>query len=380
MLEYELDFYQISLTLSLLITSYFVVLMVGIKRKKEIAIVSFIFFWHTFFSIYYYSYTLSNVADAVGYYKNSLAGDYISNFRPAGLPTFIATVFSSGIGANYLNTALVFNLIGTIGLVLFYHSIKDLGRSLTKYWFIIIFIPSMSFWSAGLGKDAISFFAISLLLYSYSCDKKQVVLLPLSFFAMFMVRPHIALVMLVSFIVYFFLRSKIHLIIKLLALPILAFSAIILINFVQGYVGIEEASLDNLGSYIDQRQGYNTSGGSSLDIASMSYPMQMFTYVFRPLPFEAHSIVTLITSIENTILLLGFVYILLKSKFNFQSWIAGKNLLFTVYFIFCCSILATTTANLGIATRQKWMFMPVLIYLLIYAFHDYKAKHNKVYP
>lgn len=379
MLGYELNYYQLSLTLLSLIISYMLILVIGVKQKKEIAIVSFIFVWHTFFSIYYYSYTLSNVADAVGYYKQSLAGDYISSLRPAGLPTLISTIFSSGIGANYLNTALAFNLIGTIGLLLFYHSIKDLGVYLTKYWFLILFIPSMSFWSAGLGKDAISFFAICLLLYSFSSNKKQAVLLPLSFFAMFMVRPHIALVMLVSFVVYFILRSKIHLIFKLLTLPFLALSAIVLINFVQNYVGIEEASLEGLGSYIDQRQDYNTSGGSSLDIASMSYPMQMFTYIFRPLPFEAHSIVALITSIENTILLLGIAYILLKSKFNFRPWLAGKNLLFTVYFIFCCSILATTTANLGIATRQKWMFMPILIYLLVYSFHEYKVKNNKVY-
>ena len=150
-------------------------------------------------------------------------------------------------------------------------------------------------------------------------------------------------------------------------------------GFVQQYVGLEEASLDSVGSYIDERQGFNSQGGSSLDIASMSYPMQMFTYVFRPLPFEASSAVALVTSLENTILLFLFIYILFKSKFNFRPFIHNKNLWLFTYVFLTCTILAMTTANLGIATRQKWMFMPVLLYLLIYSFHNYKLNKSRIY-
>lgn len=104
----------------------------------------------------------------------------------------------------------------------------------------------------------------------------------------------------------------------------------------------------------------------------MSYPMQMFTYLFRPLPFDAHSALALFTSIENTILLALFLYVLFKNKFRLHSFIEGKNAWLLIYAFLTCSMLAITTANLGIATRQKWMFMPILIYLLVYAFYQYK--------
>lgn len=194
---------------------------------------------------------------------------------------------------------------------------------------------------------------------------------------MFMVRPHIALTMLMSFILYYIVRSKIHLILKLITLPIMIFGTFILIRFVQSYVGMEEASIDGLGDYIDKRQGANLGGGSSLDISSMSYPMQMFTYIFRPLPFDAHNIVSGVTSIENTAVLILFLY--LSTRTSIKKLLLDTNLLLFIYFIFTCSTLALTTANLGIATRQKWMFMPVLIYLLIYSLHDYNTKKYKVY-
>ena len=196
---------------------------------------------------------------------------------------------------------------------------------------------------------------------------------------MFMIRPHIALMMLISYVFYFIVRAKIHIIFKLLTLPIIFLGVFLSINIVQDYVGLEDASLGGVGSYVDQRQSYNQGGGSSLDIASMSYPMKMFTYIFRPLPFEAHSAVALVTSLENTILLLLFIYIVFKTKFNFRSFVQDKNLWLFTYIFLTCTILAMTTANLGIATRQKWMFMPVLLYLLIHAFHNHKAKNSRVY-
>src|SRR5690606_39066857 len=184
---------------------------------------------------------------------------------------------------------------------------------------------------------------------------------------------------LVSYIIYFIIKSKVHFVFKLFILPIIGIGVFLSLGFVQQYVGLEEASLDSVGSYIDERQGVNSQGGSSLDIASMSYPMQMFTYVFRPLPFEASSAVTLVTSLENTILLFLFIYILFKSKFNFRPFIYDKNLWLLTYVFLTCTILAMTTANLGIATRQKWMFMPVLLYLLIYSFHNYKLNKSRIY-
>lgn len=379
MYEFKIDFYQNMLTIAILIVSYLIVFLVVSKSKKDTLIVTTLFFWHTLFSIAYFWYTLSNTADAMKYYRLSLGEEFF--FYPGSkFVYFITSFFSKGIDASYLNTTLFYNLIGSLGLVFLYLSLKDVFKYLPRYWLFILFMPSMSFWSAGLGKDAISFFSTCLFLYSITSGKKMALLVPIAFFLMFMVRPHIAFIILVSYVIYFIIRAKVHLVFKMLTLPMIGLGVLLSIGFVQQYVGLEDSSLGSVTDYIDGRQNSNLGGGSSLDIASMSYPVQVFTYIFRPLPFEAHSAVALVTSLENTILLFLFIYILFKSKFNFRPFIHDKNLWLFTYVFLTCTILAMTTANLGIATRQKWMFMPVLLYLLIYSFHNYKLNKSRIYP
>ncbi|WP_227514278.1 hypothetical protein [Psychrobacter urativorans] len=372
------DSYQNMLTFIILIFTYFLVFSFCCRQKRDIKVITLLFLWHSFFSFVYYSFTLSNPADAIGYYRRSFYSDFV--FYP-GTPFIvnISSMFTKTIEASYLNVTLIFNIFGLLGLAIFYLTIKGYLKEMSRYWVMIFFIPSMSFWSAGLGKDAISFFSTCLFLYAIAIKKRNFLLISISFFFMFMVRPHIAFMMLISYIVYFIIKAKINLVFKLLTLPVIAIGLVVSLSFVQQYVGLEDASLGDVGDYVDGRQNVNQGGGSSVDIASMSYPMQMFTYVFRPLPFEAHSAVALFSSIENTIILFLFIYIVYKSKFNFRSFIYNENLWLFTYVFLTCTILALTTANLGIATRQKWMFMPVLIYLLIYAFYKYKINNTRIY-
>lgn len=371
----ELDFYQGNLTLLFLIISFFVVLIIGCKFKSDFKIILGLFIWHTFFSLFYYFFTLYNSSDARKYYFISQNSEAV--FYP-GSPFiyYFSSIFSKGLDASYLNVTLVYNTLGLLGLIFLYHSLKKYLEKLPWYWFFLLFIPSMSFWSAGLGKDAISFFSVCLFLYTITSNKKLYILLPISFFSMFMVRPHIALMMIVSFVIYFILRSRVHLLVKLTTLPIIIAAVVVSSGFVQQYVGLDEASIDSVSGYVDGRQNSNQGGGSSLDLQSMSYPVQMFTYVFRPLPFDAHSALALFTSIENTILLILFLYVLFKNKFRLNYFVEGKNTWLLIYAFLTCSMLAITTANLGIATRQKWMFMPILIYLLVYAFYQYKQSQR----
>lgn len=374
---FAFDFYQNMLTILFLIISLFIALIVGYKNKSDLKIVILLFSWHTAFSISYYFFTKYNVADAVTYYNKSLSEDF--NFYPGSPYIYsLSSIFSKWLDASYLNVTLVYNLFGLLGLIYLYLALKKYFEKLDWYWKTILFIPSMSFWSSGLGKDAISFFSVCIFLYSITSNKKKYIFLPLSFFFIFMVRPHIALMMIVSFILYFILKSKVHILFKITTLPIILAGIIFSSGFVQQYVGLEEASIDSVSSYVDQRQGYNQGGGSSIDLQSMSYPVQIFTYIFRPLPFDANSALALFTSIENTIFLILFIYILFKTKFSIRYFVEEKNTWLLLYAFLACSMLAITTANLGIATRQKWMFMPIFLYLLIYAFYQYKQNQRVI--
>lgn len=371
------DFYQILLTLLILLFSIILAIILLAKKYRDMQIIVLLIIWHSLFSAYYWFYSLTNVADATLYYTKAF--QISLNLTPGTRFTeSVSYIIVKIFDANYLNTTLISGLIGGIGLGYLYLAIKEYILAINRLWIIILFIPSMSFWSSGLGKDSISFFATCLFVYAVTHKKKKVLAVIFSMVAMFMVRPHITLMMLGSFIIYFIIKSKTHVIVKAFLLPVILGIGAVTFLYTQDYVGLKDGvSLESLDNYVNTRQGYNQ-GGAFVDISSMSYPMQMFTYVFRPLPFEAHSIVALITSIENTILLLLYIYIAIKTKFKINTFIVGKNLWLFTYFSLTCTILALTTANLGIATRQKWMFMPVLLYLLVFSYHDYKIKKQTI--
>lgn len=373
----QFDFYQNLFTANLIIITLALGLIFGCERKNDIKIILALFFWHLFFSFMYYFFTLYNVADAVKYYEKSLLNNQ-ELYPGSPFIFYLSSIFSKGLNASYLNVTLVYNFIGFLGLLYFYKSINKYLKKMNFLWFGILFIPSMSFWSSGLGKDAISFFSVCLFLYAVTNGSRMYMYLIIAFISMFMVRPHIALMIAVSFIVYFIIKSKVHILFKIFTLPIIFASVMFSSSFVQQYVGLEEASIDSVSNYVDQRQGYNQSGGSSIDLQSMSYPVQIFTYIFRPLPFDAHSALALFTSVENSILLILFIYILFKNRFKVNYFTEGKNTWLLIYMILTCSMLAITTANLGIATRQKWMFMPIFLYLLIYAFYQYKQTQHVI--
>lgn len=372
---FSFDYYQFVLTLTIIFLTFLLSFVFGLREKKDIPLIFALVIWHTFFCLAYYIFSFYNTADAAGYYQAALLGNY--EFYPGSRFVVLTTgLLYNLFDSNYLNSFLFFNIFGVLGLVLIFKIFKNYIGVLGAKWYLLLFTPSMSFWSSALGKDSIVFFGVSLFLYTVVTNKKNFFLLPISLFFIFMVRPHIAFVVVLSYFIYILFVSKLHMFLKFFFISFLCIGIFFSLGFIKDYIGLDEASLAGVGDYVDYRQGLNQVGGSSFDLASMSYPMQMFTYTFRPLPFEAHSLLALFTSFENSFFILLFLYISFKTKFDFKGYFENRNFWLFIYFIVSWSILAVTTANLGIATRQKWMFMPIFIYLMIYVLYRYKVRKN----
>src|SRR5690606_33406303 len=197
---------------------------------------------------------------------------------------------------------------------------------------------------------------------------KRTVLLGLAVVAMLLVRPHMAAVMVLAFVFSTIFSTRLSLV-QRVVLGTMAFAVTAaMLPFALTYAGLGDASSSgDVMAYIEKRQGFNQEGGGGVDISSMSPPMQLFTYLFRPLPFEAHSIFALAASLDNVVLL-GLFVMGIRRVFAYRSPYPRENRVFLwTYAISSWIILALTTANLGISVRQKWMFTPVLLYLFISA-------------
>lgn len=374
----DFSFYQILLSLIIVISSILILNIIGAKNKKDLIYITVIYIWHTLFAFLYYMSTIpEGDADSNMYYRTAYTGYNIQLEFGTHFIRYLTSWIIRLTDSSYLNATLIYNLIGSLGLVLFYLSLKKFLKSLPWYWGLILFLPSISYWSSAIGKDAVSFLSICTLVYAVTTANRKTPLYIISIFLMLMVRPHVAFMIVASYVFYFIVQSKVHLVFKLTALPILTIGALILLNLTTEYVGIDETSTSGVVDYYDSTQGANNKGGGGIDTSSMSLPVKLFSYMFRPLPFEAHSAITLIASIENSILLLTFIFLMYTSKSKLKLLVVDKRLWLTTYIIFTSIMLSYGLSNLGIAARQKWMFMPILIYLLIETYYYNKIKKSE---
>lgn len=328
-----------------------------------------IYVWHTSLCVFYAWYATNNVSDAVGYYRSALSGQADFSLGTAAVK-YISIFFVYTFNLSFLGACLVFNIIGTLGLIAFDSSLIDITKNSSKklklFSSIIIFLPSISFWSSAIGKDAISFMAIGLALWASLNLNKRIIIMFFAIFSMLMVRPHMAGLMLIGLTFAYIFDKKTSFSKKIILGTISFIITAALIPFALNYAGVgETVNTDTLIEYVENRQSHNMEGGGGIDIASMSLPMKLFTYLFRPTIIEARNIFSLAAAIDNTILL----YLFIASGFNIlrkrKIYSNESRIFMWTYSLTAWLILSMTTANMGIALRQKWMFTPLLIFLLI---------------
>ena len=133
-------------------------------------ILSFIFhFILTFLSI---NYVIANGGDAVFYYNASkLSTEGLNMYFGGNIIVDLVGIFSNNFALSYVNTSLIFSSLGLSGILIYSKIIKDLLYDLPKryhlIYYLILFSPSLHFWSSLIGKDNLSLFFISLYLSTY---------------------------------------------------------------------------------------------------------------------------------------------------------------------------------------------------------------------
>lgn len=345
------------------------VLAIGFKLKLPVMRIICIYIWHGFFSLIYSFYVINNGGDALGYFDAAIQVDFNAPFGNLGaiLPTVLLRHL---FDLSFLNISLIFGMIGAIGLLFFDAALQSAVLSKKKWLKIfatmLIFLPSISFWSAGLGKDPLSFLSTCMCLWSALNLNKRHYYFALSIAIMFFVRPHMAGIMVISFLAVVLLESHASILQKVLMGIASASATAVMVPFALTYAGVgDEVNIGSLTTYIGIRQTLNMEGGGGVDIANMSLPEQLFAYMFRPMFFEINSVFSAAAAFDNLILLSIFIaggLAMLKGR---RSGLGESRLFMWIYALMAWGVLALTTANLGIALRQKWMFAPMLIFLFI---------------
>lgn len=336
----------------------------AVRQKQAILF----YLWHTGFSIFYFYYSLNGGSDSANYYIFSFSDSLDFALGTIGI-YYLTSFFSLGMGMSYGGTFLVYNLFGFIGMLAFAAALRQVaaacGKIAQRLSLLLILLPGLSFWSSAIGKDALTFMAAGLATWGALNNRRRYPALILAALAFLLARPHMAGILLVSVTLALLFSQRIGLIKRVVLLALMIPTAFAGVGFGLEYAGLEDASsIADVNNYFELRQGYNLGGGSSVDIASMSVPMRLVTYLFRPFFFDAGGMLGLVISVENTLLAAVILYAITMRLGGRRSQLdLFPFIFFVVFSTVSWLVLANTTANLGIAIRQKWMFLPMMLVL-----------------
>ncbi len=335
--------------------------------------------WHTAFCLLYWQYAQYNDSDSNAYYNYGVRHKETNFELGTGFVQSVAVLLVQGLALSPLGCFLLFNAFGVLGVVLYNTTLSEAANGVGGWpervarWGA--FSPLISFWSCALAKDPLAFVGCGMAVYASAHLSRRWRWLLVGGLVLLSVRPHMASLLLVALFVALLFGRQVTLPQRIVGLAIATIAGAALLPFVTQYVGLgdltdlqDSADYQTLVvEYIEKRQSYNLEGGSSVPISEMILPMQLFTFMFRPLFLDAPGVFGLVVSVENMVLVLLFVLTaprlarLLRQQSSFQVRFCG------IFLALGWIALATTTANLGIAVRQKTMLLPALVTLCVLA-------------
>jgi hypothetical protein len=344
-------------------------------------------FYHLALTIVYYLYALFNPSDSAGYYARIIT-EYRGPtwFDSYGTSTifieFVAYPFVKYLGFSYEACMALFAFFGYTGFLYFYIFFKQNIRFKhtilgVDFLTLIFFLPNLHFWSASLGKGSIIFMGIALFFYGITRIRSRWVAILVGGVIIYHVRPHVMLMILISSAIGFIFTTKgISLSVRVAFLLGVGVALYFVFGDVLTLVGIDDQEFVTQGLDLSHRATELTKATSGVDITNYSLPMQIFTFLYRPLFIDAPGLLGLIVSFENVFYLAVTLYIFNLSGIRFL--ITGNFLAKTAFFSFLTvSIaLAQISGNLGLAIRQKSQVMMLFLFFIL---NYLDTKKMKVY-
>lgn len=287
------NFYQIINPISILFAigiTFLVSYVVGKYLNISGSFIGVIYLWHLIFMMVYLWFVSDYGGDIIGYWDDSFTSTY--DFTPGTkFVVSLVKIFSVLFGFDFISTNIVFMNFGVLAILLLTRIYFDIFQNLPlKYQIfpiIIIFFPSLSYWSSSIGKDGLALLSCTLSLYYFSINRKSLIPIVMATLIMGAIRPYILAPMLTAlFFTHLFFEKKI---VKKFFLCGLFILVITIMGMVfPKYYGLG----DNYSLYkitfstfiklLESRQSYNLGGVSSYDVSSLSYLEMILAYMYTP--------------------------------------------------------------------------------------------------
>lgn len=336
-------------------------------------------------NLYIFSHIYDKSADFVSYYSSGVA--LARQFHATGELALYQPLWGSDLIRNLtgflfivtgpcLSAAMVlFALAGLWGQYFCYRAFciafPDGNRRLAGL--LLFLLPSIVFWPAAVGKDALMVLFLGLAAYGFAGLLRSPAVRPLlpcgaGLLGAALVRPHIAAMVAMGFLAAYLMGRNLSgvagVMRKFLLVPLLVLATYFLISRAAPYVGLEDVSHTQ---EVLQRVAHNSQIGQSAFSKSSTATTILASpfLLFRPFLWEATNAQSALAGLEGTFLL----FLLWRARRAFlsalRSWRANTFVLFIlVYIIEFCLVFSVAISNFGLLARQRVMVMPMFVILL----------------
>lgn len=369
--------------------------LTGAQDKYRVSLKQLIIY-HFILGAAFYVLTRNGGGDSWAYWTTAkeMDIDHFKEFLFEGEGTRFMEAFNyipaNVLGMSFFSNTMFYSLLGNIGVCCFFMvALETIPFNKLLYGYavfpLVFFLPNLHFWSAGVGKDTMLFMSVGMFAYGLLKPLKRFPLIAVSLLLSMAIRPHITLFLLVGFGLAYIFGGKISTIKRIGFSLVLLGAGIAILPQVLEFIKVDSFTVDALSQRAEIQVGNLSKGsGSSVDTSSYPFPLKIFTYLYRPLFFDARSIGGLISSFDNLVLLLltwqALRYRPLET-FRLAPFVVKGFLLFGILGTLAFS---TSLGNLGIMIRMKNMFTPgILIYFMwCYSYRAYQAyiQDNKMRP
>ncbi len=288
----------------------------------------------------------------------------------------INSYFTLLVGDSYYSLKIINSFIGFLGLILLYKTYEYIMKKsdlVIDHRFIYIFFlfPTVLFWSSILGKDPLNLFFIGLFSYGFihiidNLKLRYIIMIIIAIWWVSYIRSWWSAIMITAMFLYFIkINSVRNFLIFILIFPIFLVTILAFLQ-TQGISSFGELFYKM--TEVSKNLSY---GGSSVATRAITgfgdyllyYIPNLFTSLYRPMPWDIRNPFTLMAAIENVILFyLSYKYIVKHWKKIYHN----KYLRFYIVLIFSWSLLyvVISPTNLGMAVRFKLQVLPIMLILI----------------
>lgn len=340
------------------------------KTKTQQVLIVLLLLVHIGVSIYYYIYTNNAFADARGYYYDP-QNEYIEPFTVGTVATFkIVHFLKSSIHASYFDCFLIFQSVGFAGLLILARVFKEIEEKIgvedRNGYLLLLFLPTVLFWTSAIGKDAPLFFAISVAVWSMLRLRHRFLFFCFAVGVMVLFRAHIALITMSAVAAAAFFEGRSSLGRRVGLMMVALIGVWLVIGPAQRTINFDQKSVSSITTYIEQQQSIYATAGGTTAVIHAPFIVRIVSLLFRPFFFDARGILGFVPSVENVGTVLVVIYTLAHwrnlAHLARRVFFIRFTLMFSALLLFS---LALVYYNVGLGLRERVMAYPMIFSTLV---------------